>query len=340
MFMRNTLVMLCGLTAVFMVFDVLSNAGDITKNTENSLQTLWHYMGLRFPIIFVLIVPMAALLGAMLTMHKLVKDSEMVVIAAAGVSIYKVTGFLIIGACFFAVIQFSISEYMASSSSTRLRLWAAKDYVGVPPNAPEIDRTLWVASGDYIVHYNTVSPNGHKLTDLFVVRRTKDRLIDEYIRADRAFYEDSIWRLENAYGHSSQELGKSLLIDLDLHPDDFSVYAKNFAEIRSSRLWGLMFSDDPQSDLYSLWFQRKLAQPLGIILMVIMVAPMALFIPRRYNPLLVSFGFIMSGFVFFVNERLLLSLGESGALPSFLAIWSPLLIFGTMNLLFMLHKQE
>lgn len=340
MFTRNTLLMLCGLSAIFMVFDVLSNVGGITKNTDNSLQTLWHYIGLRLPIIFVLIAPMAALLGAMMTMHKLVRDREMIVIGAAGFTIYKVLKSLIIGACFLAVIQFCISEYVASNSSTRLRLWADNDYVAAPRTTSEIDKKLWVTSKDYIVHYETASPDGHQLSDLIIVRRTKNGLIDGYIRSARAFYEAPIWRLENTYGKTSQELNKSMHIDLHLDPKDFSGHAETFEEIRLSTLWSLMFTDESQSDLYALWFQRKLAQPLGIILMVIMVAPMALFMARRYNALLVSFGFIMGGFVFFVSERLLLSLGESGALLSFLSIWSPLLIFSAMSLWFMLYKQE
>ncbi len=340
MFTRNTAMMLCGLSAIFMVFDVLSNAGDITKNTENPLQALGHYMWLRLPIIFVLIAPMAALLGTMITMHKLVKDSEMTAIGAAGVSIYTVTRFLVTGACLLALIQLGVSEYVTSKSSTSLRLWADKGYVGTPPAAPEINRKLWVTSKDYIVHYETASLDGHKLRDLLIIRRTKDGLIEEYIRAGSASYEAPLWRLENAYGKTSQELGKSILIDLSLHPDNFSIQAETFEEMRLSTLWGLMSSGAPQSNLYSLWFQRKLAQPLAIILMVIMVAPLALFIARRYNALLASFGFTLSGFVFFVSERVLLSLGESGVLPSFLAIWSPFLIFVMMSLWFMLHKQE
>ena len=100
------------------------------------------------------------------------------------------------------------------------------------------------------------------------------------------------------------------------------------------------YNSTPQKSLYELWFQRKLAQPLSVLLMVILAAPMGLFIARRYNALLVSFGFIGVGFLYFITERILLSLGETAALPPFLAAWSPFLIFFTMSLWFMLHKQE
>lgn len=340
MFTRNSFIMLCGLTAIFMVFDVLSNVGKVTENTENSLLTIWYYMSLRIPIIFVLIVPMATLLGSMVTMHKLVKDREMIAMGAAGFAIYKVARTLVIGAFLLAIIQLSVSEYVASNSATLLRLWADKDYVGSPPDAPEIEKKLWVTGKDYIVHYKTANPDGNELNNLFIARRTKDGLVDEFIRAGRAVYEDPLWKLEGAYGQTLQKTGEPTLIDLHLRPDDFSLRDETFDEIRLSTLLNLISVQDPKSDIYSLWFQRKLAQPLGIILMVIMVAPMGLFMARRYNALLVSFGFIIGGFVFFVGERLLFSLGESGVLLPFLSIWSPLLIFGSMSLWFMLYKQE
>lgn len=340
MFARHMLMMLCGLSGIFMVFDVLSNAGDITQNAENPLKTLFHYVGLRLPGIFVLVMPMAALLATMLTLHKMVKGREMVAIGGAGFTIYKVAKTLVIGGVLLATLQFSASEYIVSDSSARLRLWADNDYTGPPPATPKNNKTFWAASADYIVHYETASPDGQILRSPFVVHRTKDGLIDEYIRATRAFYEGPEWRLENTYGKTPQKLGSSIVIDLGLHPDDFSLPAQTLEEMHLSTLWGLMFTDDPQQALYTLWFQRKLAQPLSIILMVIMAAPLGLFMARQYNALFVSFGFIMASFVFLVSERLLLSLGESAALPSFLAVWSPLLIFGTMSLWFMLYKQE
>lgn len=71
-----------------------------------------------------------------------------------------------------------------------------------------------------------------------------------------------------------------------------------------------------------------------------MAVPLGLSLARQYNGLLYGFGFILVGFMFFIAEKLLFSLGESAALPLFLAIWAPLLIFGTMSLWFMLYKQE
>jgi lipopolysaccharide export system permease protein len=332
MFARTALTMLTGLTAVFLVFDILSNAGEITTNSNNALKTLLDYTALRLPGTFILIMPIAALLAAMITMHKMARSREMIAAFSAGFTIYRVALILTSGALALSLFQFALSETALSNSATRLRLWAAQDYAGPPPEAPKTHKITWAAAGDYILHYETASPDGHTLTNPLLIHRTKTGLIDDYTRADRAFYDGKTWRLDSA--------GESVKINIPLHPDDFSIPAQTYEEIRLTQLWPLVFSSGETAPLYALWLQRKFAQPLSIIVMTLLAAPLGLFMARQYNPLLTHFSFLMAGFSFFIMEKLLLSMGESAALPAFLAVWSPLLIFTAMSLWFMLYKQE
>ena len=188
----------------------------------------------------------------------------------------------------------------------------------------------------------------------FIIKRTSTGLIENYTRASTASYEEFSWILKNVSqtNFKKMEPSTSIKMNLKLHPDDLSVQTKNFEEMRLSSLWKIVslkkqFNEDTlssrsafQANLYQLWFQRKLAQPFGLLLMVVLAAPMGLFMARQYNALLVGFGFVSAGFLYFITERILLSLGETVILPPFLAAWSPFLIFLTMSLWFMLHKQE
>jgi len=344
-FLHSALMITVGLSAIFLVFDVLAHAGEITENSANVLQTLLNYMVLRLPGIVVLIIPMAALLAAMTTMHKMVKSREMLVLANMGVPIYKVTYIFAFGALILALTQFCVAEFSASTSLVQLRLWAEQDYQGQPPEVPEHNKTLWVSAEPYIIHYDSTSADGHVLFNPLFIQRSEGGQIEEYTRANRAIYRGDHWILKGAYGNKTRHDvdGASVMIGLNLKPSDLSIPAQNYNEIRLSELWPVVFSihkvKQAQS-IYVLWFQRKLAQPLSTILMAMMAAPIGLFMARQYNGFLLSFSFIMGGFIFFVSERLLLSMGESFILPSFLAVWSPHLIFGTMSLWFTLYKQE
>jgi len=74
--------------------------------------------------------------------------------------------------------------------------------------------------------------------------------------------------------------------------------------------------------------------------MALLAVPIGLFSARRYNALALGFGFTGLGFLFFVTERIMLSMGISGVLPGFLAVWAPILIFGTVTLWYIMLKQD
>ena len=336
-FLRSAAMMVVGLSAIFMVFDVLANAGEITQNSASALQTIWQYMGLRLPGIFVLVMPIGALLATMITMHKMVKSREMIVIGGAGFAIYHIAYILALGACGLGILQFSISELAASQSNVRLRLWAEQEYQGPPPEAPEAHKTLWAQDGPYILHYQRESMDGTALYDLVLIERDDQGSIKQVLRSRRAVYKDDGWVL---YGLGGKEKEKK--IALSLKPEDFSIPAQHYEEIRFVDLWPLVFRAQVQEapGPYGLWLQRKVAQPLSVVLMALLAVPIGLFMARSYNSFLLSFAFVMIGFLFFISERLLLSMGESFILPSFLAVWSPHLIFGMMGLWFMIYKQE
>ena len=352
-FLRHALGMMIALSVVFMIFDVLSNAEEVTQNTDHIVTTLWRYMGLRFPAIFVFVMPISAFLGMLSMMHKMVKSLEMVAIGGMGMTIYKIATILTIGGFLLAGLQFSISEYVASESTIKLRLWAAQDYQNTPPPILKSDKTSWTWTQDYTLHYDAAAPDGKILHDVTLIQRTEEGLIERYIRADQAVYDQEQWHLRGWRDDNDDDNDKEqifqerLTIDLDLKPNHLSITAETFEEIRFTQLFDLVVGNKSalsaagsRSVLYKLWFQRKLAQPLSIILMIFMAVPLGLSLDRQYNGLLYGFGFILVGFMFFIAEKLLFSLGESAALPLFLAIWAPLLIFGTMSLWFMLYKQK
>ena len=347
LFLKNTIIIILGLCAVFMVFDVLSNASQITQNSSSAFKTIFHYLGLKFSIILVLVMPIGTLLGALLTMHKMVGNREMVAIGTAGITIYKVAMVMVCGAIFLVSVQLVASEYFVTDHSLRLRLWAENDYKNMSAPSPTSERALWASSNNYIFHYKSASPDGHILSEPVLIRRNNDGEIDEYIRAKLAIFEKDVWRFEQIYQEGLKTnlntINNSITLPLQLRPSDFSIPAQTYEEMHLGKLWSLAYTNNglgKPSSLYALWFQRKIAQALGIVAMVLLIAPIGLFKARRYNTMAVSFSFVLVGFSYFVFERLMFSYGESGELPIFLAVWTPLLIFSFMSLWFMINKQE
>lgn len=334
--------MLGALAGVFLVFDLLSNVGDITEQSDSVVATLLNYAVLRLPQMVVLIMPIAVLTGGLITMNRLLASQATVVMGAAGVSIYKLASILVVGAVVLALFQLLIASSIVPAASARLRIWAAEDYVGAPPTAvPEIEQRTWASAGRYILHYETASSDGTYLSEPLLIRLTNKKMIGQYIKAEYAKYRDGKWSWTNIYG---TEKGASVVLSLPLRPEDLSVSVFEPDEIGLLSLWRISYGasargSDRASSLYRLWFQHKLAQPLGIVLMALLAAPAGLFVGRQYNIILANFGFLAVGFGYFIVDRLFFSMGSSGDLPLLLAVWAPLFIFGPMTLWIMLHRQ-
>jgi lipopolysaccharide export system permease protein len=91
---------------------------------------------------------------------------------------------------------------------------------------------------------------------------------------------------------------------------------------------------------YETWLQKRIALPVSSILMILLAAPVALSFGRRdrgvASGMAIGFGL---GFLYFITEGLVLSLGESGAVPPFFAAWLPALLFASIGGLWLIRLE-
>jgi lipopolysaccharide export system permease protein len=80
-------------------------------------------------------------------------------------------------------------------------------------------------------------------------------------------------------------------------------------------------------DLYETWMLRKISIPLVALMMVLLAAPVAQGL-QRHGGLGIGLAVgVALGFLYFVADGLLLTLGEIGTLPPAIAAFSPLVLF-------------
>jgi len=261
-FLRFAALLIIGLCLVVLLFDLLAQAGELTQNSDNTLLTLLDYLLLRAPLILTLVMPMATLLASMMTLHKLVKNREMVAIGSAGLSLYALAGVLITGALVLAAVHFIVSETLAPDSKVRLRLWAEQDYAARPPPVPENGERNWIEFGGHILNFKTAAPERDVLYDVLFVRRTPEGALKDYIPAQKAIYEGGRWILQNARPVDLQGrqltprgVSKIALEDLALKPEDLGGGGRLFKEMSFWRLARNISAGRDNPALW-LWAQR------------------------------------------------------------------------------------
>jgi len=312
---------------VLVLFDVLAHGGEITTGHSDPFLALLFYSYLRLPALLVLITPLGVLLGSIMTFSKLAEHQEIVAMEATGFTLYRIVAILGVGVFFFALLQFIFTEQFGTQSATRLREWEANGYTGLPKAAMEDPIPRWIAMEDFIVSLEDASPDGRILYDTTFIQLAEDGGMSHYYRADRARYDGRYWVLDNVYSHDlmtdERERTHEVTIALSLSADQFAPLNRPVDSLHLFELRAIAKGHIPTQIFpgvyYEIYYLRRLIQPLGVLVMLLLAAPVALQLNRSGHRFLFIAFSLAGGFLFLILEYIFLSLGENQTLPPLFA---------------------
>jgi lipopolysaccharide export system permease protein len=282
------------------------------------------YLMLRVPATLVEFVPLAALLGTILSLGQLASNSELIALNAAGVSMRQLAVSVVKASLLLALLAGLVSEYVAplsESSATRLKtssiqsnislqaktgIWIRDDrniiYIGnLFPNGDASQvQVFQLGDGDKMIMHSSASTalpdaNGWLLRDVRRTRFDESGIVAERIAS--VYYEGS---LEN-------KLFESLVVD----PEQMSMRSLN-AYVDYLRANGLSYQTE------SLFLWKKIYSPLSVIVLGLMALPFVTGSQRQGNTgqrLMIG---ILLGLAFAVLNSILIQIGEQ------LRVWPPL----------------
>lgn len=221
-------------------------------------------------------LPLGAFMGCLVGLGAMAKNSELVVLRAAGVSTSRIVYSAMKPALVIVLISLFIGEYIAplteriAQSQRAIQRGASANVV--------VQSGLWHREGQVFMHFNAVEPNGvlHGVSMQFY-NENKELVKSRF--ATRAIYQRENWQLEQvvethflddqivskAYPTMSwtTELSPSVLSVLILKPDDLSIsglytYSRYLKE------------QDLNASEYMMAFWKKVLQPLttGVLVLV------------------------------------------------------------------------
>ncbi|MBY0356164.1 MAG: LptF/LptG family permease [Rickettsiales bacterium] len=344
-FLYAFLVVVVSLSGLLTVFDLLANADSVLEHHAGELLPLLHYVSLRIQQIFSFVLPLAVLIAAMVLFVRMVLTQEIVILRATGISVHYILGILALATVMIAFVHLSFLNLILPHTSATLYRWQKEDYRGVPMSNTSKIASDWVASGHQFIRAESVSEEGFRLRNIQLVTRDDNYAITDYLAADSAIYQQGMWRLDGVRElHSDNEAPQgqnvSTLRSLPFEPRMLSLTGVREEELSYGDLLLLMDKTDEDTDNsrpYAFWFHHKLAYPFSSFVMLMMAVPVAFQLARRNQILICCFGCIMAGFLFYVVQQLLASLGETAALPPILAAWSPAILGASMTNWAVLH---
>jgi lipopolysaccharide export system permease protein len=330
-------------TALLQLFDLLNNADDILRQAGGGFHQLLLYAALRLPEIATFLIPFCVLLGTLLSLGKLERNNEILAFKSAGAPYYLVLVSFLPAVGLVGALNFVMADQVVPSSVAKLltlNLYPDKKSKTTDGNLNDI----WVQDGTTVVEAKSVDRHGTPLHQVWRYQRTEDGNIQTVLHAETATFDKAqrSWKLTNVnQTNISADRGAETRPVADmfwqtrLSPAEFSNLVEVPQAMSLHKIWTFINNDQigvRPSYFYETWLQKRIAIPVGSVLMILLAAPVAQSLQRRGRSLAggIAIGFGL-GFLYFITDGLVMSLGESGAVPPFFAAWLPPLLFASLG---------
>ncbi len=336
--LKRSLATVAVLTALLTIVDLFDTMSDILGRGLG-VAGVFHYEALRVPGMIQQILPVSVLIGALTTFTGLARNSEMAALRSTGITIYRIILMLLPAAGMLMALHFIIADQIAPRTEQALANWWRE----TAPAEEQIDaeaQDVWFRTPGYIVYATGASSDGRRLQGLRIYARDTEGRLTERIVADGAILgADGVWRLRNAADLSINEtriqagpVAPERVWETQLSPSDVAAVFSPEDRISSGRALRAITGERPADRapaFYTTRVQRALAEPLGVLVMLLLAAPAALAQQRNNQTILLMFS-LGAGLLFLMVDGVLTALAQTAVLPPLLGSWAGPALFAAL----------
>lgn len=335
-----SLVVLSGLL-LYILADLNENIDQILKNKIplSVIVDLYKYMSMQ---IFYDIAPVLVLVTTLLTFSLLSRTNEITACKALGMSIYRIALPAILTALVIAIFcGFLESEVLPASNE---RVAQLQDQIKGKVTARtyrRADRQWLFGRGRYIYNYLHYDQRTESLQRLQVFDFDADHHLARRLVAESAHYVGGAWIFSNGWARSFHDIDvrdfepfvEPRIVRFPETPAYFSSEIKPPQQMRYRELQRyireLIASGQSVPEL-EVELQNKIAFPVVSFIMAVVALPFAFRMGRQGALYGVGLSLVL-GIIFIGVFAFFTKLGEAGALPPAVAVWSPGTVFGLLS---------
>ncbi|MCP4472521.1 MAG: LPS export ABC transporter permease LptG [Gammaproteobacteria bacterium] len=342
----GTLGALLLLVSLSLFFTFVSELDDMGKGNYGILQVL-EYLALSTPGQIVEFLPLAVLLGSMLSLGALANNSELIAMQASGITIQRLLGSVLQAALVVALLGFLLADWIVPDSEINARRLKS---LSLQQSSSVLDskQGLWIKDESRVVHVQNLLPNGYA-REIEIYQLDADGNPRSMIWAEGAEPAGGGWELHQVRqttitdGKASSRIFDRLIYPGNVSHQLLQVLMVDPRQMSSSDLIAyLQFLDENRLDaeVERLIFWQKMFAPVTIVIMCLLAFPFVMGSQRQSNTgqrLLIG---ILLGLSFAVIDRVLTQLGSQFGVNAFMVALAPNLMFFTLALYLIIGKQS
>jgi len=321
---------------LFVIIDLFERI-DTFVDYKTPAAIILRYYGYGLTTIITQVLPLALLLGTLLSLGQLRSNNELTAMQASGQSPLRLAAPLLGLAFFFCLIHYYISEEHSASHYAEQKRILVEDIKRISEGDRQSQTNVRLLGGGnrfYVAqYYDAKRFTLRSVSVQFVDPPTLDLRID----AARAVYDRGVWRFEKgfyrSFGDSTEvtlafdAFASTLLSEV---PTDFARRRIDPFRAGMRELWRYakrVGESGGETQKYMTNFHLRASYPLSGLIMVFLGAGLSMRVVRG-NSLVLGIGLSMAvGFAYFSLIRTGQALGYSGTLPPALAAWLGNLVF-------------
>ena len=330
------------MAGIFYISTFLDMSDELFKG-QATLGMIGTYFWFATPQYVYYVLPLSVLLATLVTIGLLTKNSELVVMKACGISLYRVALPMVAGALVAGAVLFVLEEGVLGPSNRRAEAIRHVIRGGSPQTFDVLSRRWVVGNAGEIYHFNYFDPRTRQLNGLETYEfGERMQILERRTQAERAVYAggeegSAAWRLERGWTREFTDDGETRAFtpfdesDAEIEPasyfateqpdERFLSYTQLREYITRLRTSGFDVSEQQVA------LERKISFPFVTLVMTLIAVPFAVTTGQRGAMYGIGIGIVLA-LAYWVAISVFAALGTGGLVTPLLAAWAPNLLFG------------
>ena len=325
-----------------------------TADVKVGFGTVLGMLFLKVPDTAMRILPFAIMIGGMVALTRMTRTQELVVVRAAGVSVWQFLMPALLITFLLGVFFVTVFNPVAAVMLSRFEQLEAKYISGKTSLLAVSSSGLWIKQvehdgggiKEHIFHAMRVENEGARLSEVIIFNMGEGSRFIGRMDAGNAVLEKGKWHLHDVIMSTSGAL-PAHQDDLWLNTDlTIGQIQDSFASPVTLSFWQLPgFIHTLEKAGFSalhhrMYWQAMLASPFLLCAMILVAAVFSLRLPRRGGVMALVIAGVITGFMVHFLSNLIYAFGQSGEIPVILSAWSPAMIVLMVSSGLLLHFED
>jgi LPS export ABC transporter permease LptG len=329
-YLRSAAIAFAALLGLFYISTFIDRAEKIFKGqaTAAKVAVLLLYSTPQFVYY---VIPIAALLSVLVTFGLLSRTSELSVMKACGISLYRIAAPLLLLSVAWSAVLFGLEQQIMARANRRAEALDA-EIRGRPPRTFNPLARQWLIGRDgAIYHYTYFDPSRLTIDNMMVYRPASDAWeLSSQTFARHITWKGDAWQGVDGWhqdftGHGTrwQAIARS---PLALEPPDYFETEQPVAEMMTVRQLRNFIDELSASGFnivpLSVELQKKIAFPFVTVVMTLLAVPFGMTTGKRGTLYGIGIGIVIALSYWFAVGAFA-AIGKAGLLTPILAGWAP-----------------